>query len=55
MPAVNDPGEGVVVVTTPANPFVAKGMQPGETRTLTRNRSRSTISTIRPTRGTRGP
>jgi hypothetical protein len=32
MPAVNDPGEGVVVVTTPANPFVPKGMQPGETR-----------------------
>jgi hypothetical protein len=32
MPAVNDPGEGVVVVTTPANPFVPQGMQPGETR-----------------------
>lgn len=32
MPAVNDPGEGVVVVTTPANPFVPRGMQPGETR-----------------------
>jgi hypothetical protein len=30
MPAVSDPGEGVVVVTTPANPFVPKGMQPGE-------------------------
>jgi hypothetical protein len=25
----------VVVVTTPANPFVPKGMQPGETRTYT--------------------
>jgi hypothetical protein len=33
MPAVMDSGEGVVVVTTPANPFVPKGMQPGETRT----------------------
>jgi hypothetical protein len=32
MPSVTDPGEGVVVVTTPANPFVPKGMQPGETR-----------------------
>jgi hypothetical protein len=34
MPAVSDPGEGVVVVTTPANPFVPKGMQPGETRSF---------------------
>jgi hypothetical protein len=33
MPAVADSGEGVVVVSTPANPFVPKGMQPGETRT----------------------
>ncbi len=33
MPAVSDSGEGVVVVTTPPNPFVPKGMQPGETRT----------------------
>ncbi len=33
MPALSDAGEGVVVVTTPANPFVPKGMQPGETRT----------------------
>ncbi len=33
MPAVSDAGEGVVVVTTPPNPFVPKGMQPGETRT----------------------
>jgi hypothetical protein len=32
MPTISDPGEGVVVITTPANPFVAKGMQPGETR-----------------------
>jgi len=32
MPAVDDTGDGVVVVTTPANPFVLKGMKPGETR-----------------------
>src|SRR5277367_1509134 len=32
MPAVSDGGEGVVVTTTPANPFVLKGMKPGETR-----------------------
>lgn len=32
MPAVSDHSEGVVVVTTPANPFVPNGMQPGETR-----------------------
>lgn len=32
MPAVSDSGEGVVVVTKPANPFVPKGMRPGETR-----------------------
>lgn len=32
MAAITDSGEGVVVVTTPANPFVPKGMQPGETR-----------------------
>jgi hypothetical protein len=32
MPAVTDADEGVVVVTTPANPFVLKGMQPGEMR-----------------------
>jgi len=32
MPSVADTGEGVVVVTTPANPFVLKGMKPGETR-----------------------
>ena len=33
MPAVSDSGEGVIVVTTPSNPFLPKGMQPGETRT----------------------
>jgi hypothetical protein len=32
MPSVTDTGEGVVVITTPANPFVLKGMKPGETR-----------------------
>jgi len=32
MPSISDTGEGVVVVTTPANPFVIKGMKPGETR-----------------------
>jgi hypothetical protein len=35
MPAVSDSGEGVLVVSTPANPFVPKGMQPGETRPYT--------------------
>ena len=35
MAALTDSGEGVVVVTTPANPFVPKGMQPGEARTYT--------------------
>jgi len=34
MPAVSDSGEGVVVVSTPANPFVPKGMNPGETRSF---------------------
>jgi hypothetical protein len=32
MPAVVDSGEGVVIITTPANPFVLNGMKPGETR-----------------------
>lgn len=32
MPAVSDPGEGVIVVTTPANPFLLEGMKPGESR-----------------------
>jgi hypothetical protein len=32
MPTVGDTGEGVVVITTPANPFVIKGMKPGESR-----------------------
>jgi len=35
MPAVVDAGEGVVIVTTPANPFVIKGMKPGESRAFT--------------------
>jgi len=32
MPAISDMSEGVVVITTPANPFVLKGMKPGESR-----------------------
>ena len=35
IPAVSDMGEGVVVTTTPANPFVLKGMHPGEMRSYT--------------------
>jgi len=35
MPAVSDSGEGVVIVTTPPNPFLLNGMKPGDTRTLT--------------------
>src|SRR5215472_12786333 len=35
IPAVGDMGEGVVVVTTPANPFMLKGMKPGESRSYT--------------------
>jgi hypothetical protein len=34
MPAVSDADEGVIVVTKPANPFVLKGMKPGETRSF---------------------
>jgi hypothetical protein len=34
MPAVSDSGEGVIVVTTPANPFLLTGLKPGETRTF---------------------
>jgi hypothetical protein len=34
MTAVTDTEEGLVIVTTPPNPFLLKGMQPGETRTL---------------------
>jgi len=34
MPAVVDGGEGVVIVTTPANPFVLHGMKPGEARSF---------------------
>ncbi len=33
IPTVGDASEGVMVVTTPPDPFVIKGMQPGETRT----------------------
>ncbi|MFZ0678916.1 hypothetical protein [Candidatus Binatus sp.] len=35
MAALTDAGEGVVVVTTPANPFVPKGIQPGQSQTYT--------------------
>ena len=34
MPAVADSDEGVVVITTPANPFIIRGIKPGETRTV---------------------
>ena len=34
MPAVSDADEGVIVLTTPANPFVVKGMKPGESRSF---------------------
>jgi len=34
MPAISDVDEGVIVVTTPANPFVLKGMKPGESRSF---------------------
>jgi len=37
MPAVVDGGEGVVIVTTPPNPFVIKGMKPGESRSFTQH------------------
>ena len=32
MPSLSDSSEGVIVVTTPANPFVPTGMKPGESR-----------------------
>ena len=35
MPAVVDAGEGVVIVTTPPNPFVLHGLKPGESRSFT--------------------
>jgi hypothetical protein len=34
MPAVADSGEGVIVITTPANPFLIKGMKPGESKSF---------------------
>lgn len=37
MPAVSDSGEGVIVFTNPANPFLLNGMQPGETRSLSQS------------------
>jgi hypothetical protein len=35
MAALTDSGEGVVVITTPANPFIPKNMQPGQTQSYT--------------------
>lgn len=32
MPTVGDTRDGVMVITTPANPFLIKGIKPGETR-----------------------
>ena len=37
MPAVTDTDEGVVIVSTPANPFVLEGMKPGESRTFSQS------------------
>jgi hypothetical protein len=37
MTAVSDTGEGVVVVTTPATPFVLQGMNPGDSRPISQN------------------
>jgi hypothetical protein len=34
MPAISDVDEGVIVVTTPANPFVLTGLKPGESRSF---------------------
>jgi hypothetical protein len=35
IPAVGDLGEGVVIISTPANPFMVKGMKPGESQSYT--------------------
>ncbi len=32
MPSLSDSSEGVIVISTPANPFVPTGMKPGESR-----------------------
>lgn len=37
MPAVSDIGGGVVIITTPPNPFLLEGMKPGESRTFTQS------------------
>jgi len=34
MPAVSDVDEGVIALTSPPNPFVLKGMKPGESRSF---------------------
>lgn len=35
MPAIADSDHGIVIVTTPPNPFLIQGMQPGEERAFT--------------------
>ena len=37
MTAVSDTSEGVVIVTTPATPFVMQGMNPGDARSVSQN------------------
>jgi hypothetical protein len=37
MPAVSDSDHGVIVVSTPPNPFLVQGMQPGESRAFTQS------------------
>jgi hypothetical protein len=34
MPAISDVDEGVIVVTTPSNPFILTGLKPGESRSF---------------------
>jgi len=35
VPAMSDAGKGIVIVSTPPNPLVLRGMRPGETKTVT--------------------
>ena len=37
MPSVTDSDHDVIVISTPANPFLLKGMKPGESRTFTQS------------------
>ena len=48
MPTVSDLDEGVFVVTTPANPFVVKGMKPGESRSFSQTVSVTAHGAARP-------